>query len=334
MRVSSGELAAPAAGRPAAPLASHTNVPGPPMFAARWSLLPTALLLALQATAAAPPRKAQPMPHGPPQPAPEGKPQPAPRADFQARGPEAQANRVALYRITSPYQPGETLLRVLAPAHLEPPEKRRVLFILPVEPGAGTRWGDPVRAARAAGVARRFGFVALLPTFAQLPWYCDHPSDPTRRQESYVLHVLVPLAQRLFPHDPSRRALVGFSKSGWGAFGLLLRHPDTFGAAAAWDSPMMMARPGFGMGRIVGTQANFERYRIARLLAERAPRLRKAKRLVLMGYGNFQKDTQEAHALMTRLGIAHVYLPGPRRKHHWESGWLADAVEALAKILP
>ncbi|HUT33706.1 MAG TPA: alpha/beta hydrolase-fold protein [Planctomycetota bacterium] len=255
------------------------------------------------------------------------------QGEFQVNGPEAEPGGVVLYRIASPYQRGETQVRLLPPPKLDPPEKRRVLFVLPVEAGAGTRWGDAIRAARAAGVADRFGFVAVFPTFSALPWYCDHPAEPTLRQESYVLRVLVPLVERLYPHEARRRALVGFSKSGWGAFSLLLRHPEAFAAAAAWDAPMMMARPGFGMDQVVGTQEQFERYRIERLLRERAAAVRGAERLGLFGYDSFRKDTQAAHALMAELRIPHEYADGPLRKHHWESGWLEGAVRFLRDAL-
>jgi len=285
-----------------------------------------ALLLALSGVIAGEIRQGGAMP--------EAKPQQASQPEFQVRGPEAQADGVVLYRLTSPYQRGETLVRVLAPKELDPPETRRILFVLPVEAGTGTRWGDPVRAAKAAGVVERLGFVAVFPTFSHLPWYCDHPTDPTRRQESYVLKVLVPLAERLVPHKASRRALVGFSKSGWGAFGLLLRNPEVFAAAAAWDAPLTMARPLFGMDEIAGTLANFERHRIARLLRERADGVRGARRLVVQGYDSFRKETQAAHALMAGLGIPHEYADGPRRKHHWESGWFEGAVNALREMLP
>lgn len=259
-----------------------------------------------------------------------------PEAEFQVSGPETEPGGVVRYRVASPFQRGETLVRVLLPEKLDPPATRRVLFILPVEAGTGTRWGDPVRAARMAGVGERFGFVAVLPTFCAVPWYCDHPSEATLRQESYVLKVLVPLVEKLYPHEAKRRALVGFSKSGWGAFSLLLRNPEAFAAAAAWDAPMMLARPAFEMGGIVGTQENFERYRIERLLRERADAVRGSAgppRLGLFGYANFRKDVQAAHALMAELRIPHEYADGPLRKHHWESGWMEEAVKALSEMI-
>ncbi len=261
-------------------------------------------------------------------------PQQNSQAEIQVTGPEAAADGTAVYRIKCPYQRGETLLRVLAPERVEPPESRRVLFVLPVEAGAATRWGDPIRAAKAAGLADKLGFVTLLPTFSDVPWYCDHPTDPTLRQESYVLKVLVPLAEKLYPHEAKRRALIGYSKSGWGAFSLLLRNPDVFAAAASWDAPMTMPRPMFELGRIVGTAEAFERLRIPALLRKHAEAVRGAKRLALLGYGNFPKETREAHALMAELGIPHDYADGPQRKHHWESGWLEGAAKSLREMMP
>ena len=132
--------------------------------------------------------------------------------------------------------------------------------------------------------------------------------------------------------DASRdsRLLVGFSKSGWGAFGLLLRHPDVFGKAAAWDSPLMMAAPSdYGMGPIFGSQLNFETYRITRLLRQNAGALRTCQRLILLGYCGFRAHHQQLHALMAKLGISHIYRDGPYRAHNWSSGWLTQAVRLV-----
>jgi hypothetical protein len=124
--------------------------------------------------------------------------------------------------------------------------------------------------------------------------------------------------------------LVGFSKSGWGAYSLLLRRPDHFGKAAAWDAPLMEPRPArFGMGPIFGTPENFEHYRITTLLARHAPELRTKTRLILLGYGNFREQHEQVHALMANREVRHTYVDGPRREHRWEGGWLTEAVELL-----
>jgi hypothetical protein len=111
---------------------------------------------------------------------------------------------------------------------------------------------------------------------------------------------------------------------------LLLRHPELFGKAAAWDAPVAMKEPNrYGMGPIFGTQQNFERYEILAALARRAETLRSSERLGLFGYGNFRDQHQAVHARMVELQIAHAYHDGPKREHIWESGWIAEAVEFL-----
>ena len=69
-------------------------------------------------------------------------------------------------------------------------------------------------------------------------------------QEKYLLEDVLPLVEGSYPVEtgPDGRLLVGFSKSGWGAWSLLLRHPGVFGKAAAWDAPLMQDAPDrFGM---------------------------------------------------------------------------------------
>jgi hypothetical protein len=233
--------------------------------------------------------------------------------------------------VLSPFQAGSTEIRVLLPTRRKE-ERSPVVYLLPVEARDGHRYGDGLLEAKKHELHERFGAIFVAPGFSHLPWYADHPSDPEIRQESYFLEVVVPLIEERYParNDADGRLLVGFSKSGWGAYSLLLRHPDRFGKAAAWDAPLLERKPErFGMGAIFGTQENFERFQITTLLERCAPQLRERSRLVLLGYGNFREQHEAAHALMTALGIAHVYRDGPKRAHHWESGWLNEAVEVL-----
>ena len=174
--------------------------------------------------------------------------------------------------------------------------------------------------------------ICATPTFSHLPWFADHPTDPEIRQESYVLKSVVPLVDRTYPTLATRegRLLVGFSKSGWGAYSLWLRHPKLFAAAAAWDAPLMTDEPvKYGMGPIFGSQENFEKYRITTLLTKQSPILQKKQRLILTGHGGFKPQHDAAHALMVGLKIKHAYREGPKREHSWNSGWLPEAVELL-----
>lgn len=248
---------------------------------------------------------------------------------------ERGSDGVLVHTIHSEYQSGETKFRVLLPGRMEPHKTYPVLYVLPVEAGQEKRYGVGLEAVRQHDLHNRYSLICVAPTFSHLPWYADHPTDPEIRQESYFLKVIVPAIEERYPAKSDRdgRWLLGFSKSGWGAWSLLLRHPETFGRAAAWDAPLTEAAPrNYGMGPIFGTQANFESYRIETLLRSQGDRLGANPRLILTGYGNFRLQHVRIHEDLVRRGIPHVYRDGPSRGHHWSSGWLPEAVELLAGL--
>jgi S-formylglutathione hydrolase FrmB len=239
---------------------------------------------------------------------------------------------VLAHHVQSDYQSGETLIKVLLPDAMREGQRYPVLYVLPVEEGEGTRWGNALDEVRRHDLHNRHGLICVYPTFSHLPWYADHPTDREIRQETYLLRVVIPFVDRTYPVSPGKdgRLLVGFSKSGSGAFSLLLRHPGSFGKAAAWDAPLMEMKPHrFGMGPIFGTQENFDDYCVSNWFQKRARCLAGEPRLILTGYGNFRTHHVEAHERMTSLGIPHVYRDGPQRRHSWGSGWLPEAVRLL-----
>jgi S-formylglutathione hydrolase FrmB len=126
--------------------------------------------------------------------------------------------------------------------------------------------------------------------------------------------------------------LLGFSKSGWGAWSLLLRHPDRFSRAAAWDAPLAMASPTkYGMQGVFATQENFEPYQITTALERNVAHLKGPARLGLFGYGNFRDQHVTVHDRLVEMGIPHEYRDGPKREHTWSSGWVTEAVEWLVE---
>lgn len=245
---------------------------------------------------------------------------------------------IRTHRVTSEFQSGETLLRVLLPEKIEPNAELKTLYILPVEANSENRYGDGLLEAKKLDLANKYRLICVAPTFSHLPWYADHPTDKAIRQESYFLKIVVPSTEKHYPttNKPSGRLLVGFSKSGYGAWSLLLRHPDQFCKAAAWDAPLMKTAPDqFGMGPIYGTPENFASYRLDQLLRDRAESLRAKSesqpsvRLIHLGFDNFRDHHERAEALLNELQIPHVYADGPKRPHTWHSGWLEDAVKQL-----
>lgn len=248
------------------------------------------------------------------------------------RPPATDANGFLVHEIESPYQSGTTRIRVLVRDKLETGRRYPVVYVLPVESGTEHRYGDGLVEVKNQDLHNKYEAIFVAPTFSHTPWFADHPSDPTIRQETYLVKTVVPLVDATYPvvAAPSGRLLVGFSKSGWGAWTLLMRNPQVFGRAAAWDSPMLMDRfDMFRSGAIFGTDENFRRYQITTLLNQRAEPLRQGKRLILMGYGPTPQGHREVHVLLDELMIPHAFRDGPERSHDWHSGWVSEAVELV-----
>jgi S-formylglutathione hydrolase FrmB len=261
---------------------------------------------------------------------------PAARADepVTVSGAKKDDTGCLVHEVRSPFQAKVTQIRVLRPDKREEEKRKKypVVYVLPVEAGTESRYGDGLTEVQKRDLHNKFGAVFVAPTFSHLPWYADHPTQPEVRQESYFLQVVVPVIDKTYPvrAEAGGRLLLGFSKSGWGAWALLLRHPDVFGKAAAWDAPLMMDTPGrYGSGDVFGTPDNFEGYRVGKLLADKADQIQTGKRLILLGYGNFRAEHEQAHARLDRLKVGHEYRDGPARKHDWHSGWVEEAVELL-----
>jgi hypothetical protein len=247
---------------------------------------------------------------------------------------ESKADGVGVthYMLSSPYQNKPTTLRVLADEAALKAETKRIVFVLPVEPKEEQRFGDGLSEFRKVELHKKYGVIVVEASFEQLPWYADHPTNEGMRQESHFIKAIVPAVDELFPGKKTR-LLLGFSKSGWGAYCMILRHPDLFAAASAWDAPLMKDKPNqFGMAEIFGTQENFEKYEVSRLLREKGAPFQTAMRLALSGYENFREHTQQAHALLESLKIQHDYADGPLRKHVWGSGWVEESLKSLLEM--
>lgn len=237
-------------------------------------------------------------------------------------------------RLNSSRQAGETTIRILLPQTIEPSERLRTVYVLSVEAAMENRYGDGLTEIARHDLHNRFHAAFVAPSFFHLPWYADHPTDKSLQQESYFFEDVIPFVEKNAPvrNDRAGRLLLGFSKSGWGAWSMLLRRPDMFERAAAWDAPMMMQQVGlYGNGPIFGTQANFEKYRITDLLMSNKEKLGTEPRLILTGMGNFESEHRAAHERLNQLKIPHVYDDRPKRKHDWHSGWVTEAVEYLCE---
>jgi enterochelin esterase-like enzyme len=106
---------------------------------------------------------------------------------------------ILVHTVQSEYQSAKTEIRVLLPKPLEKGKQYPVLYVLPVEPTDGVQWGDGMAEVSKTDLHNKYGLICVQPTFAQTPWYADHPTNPKIRQETYFLKVVVPFIDQTYP---------------------------------------------------------------------------------------------------------------------------------------
>ena len=265
---------------------------------------------------------------------------PSPHYKWKFAPPQIE-DQIRSHRIASPYQADSTTIRVLLPDEMIPGESLQVLYVLPVIENENRRFGDGLMEIAKYGYHNEFNLICVAPEFTSLPWYADHETNMQQQDESHFLKTVIPFIDDHYPTQKSKegRLLIGFSKSGWGAFSLLLRHPETFCKAAGWDigirvdtGPISEEERAERIQRIFGSLSNFEDYRISSLLKERGNQLGDSERLFYYNTeGKRGPGGAEVHRLMVELGIPHRYLFEKKRIHRWDSGWIPEAVRFLVE---
>ena len=259
-----------------------------------------------------------------------------PPPKFQATYESTDSNGIDTYQVLSTdngYGPQQ--LRVLKPANPAPGVAHNFLFVLPVETGLGTQFGDGMQTMLGLNAQNQYNLTIIEPTFGSSPWYADNPADANIQYETYLTQDLVPWVQsHLSTSGSEQNWLIGFSKSGYGAQDLILKHPDVFTLAASWDFPASMTSySAFGADSEsgYGTDANFQAsYRLTTAFvdARKAPFLNQ-NRIWIGGYGDYQPDDAAYDALLTSEGIAHSTETPTAMAHRWDSGWVPLALAAL-----
>ncbi len=242
------------------------------------------------------------------------------------------------HRIASPFQYDSTTIRVLLPDKIVPTETYHVLLLPPGEMDSRSQKGG-LHEVMKYDYHNKYNLICVAPEFTSKPWYCDHASDMGRQDESHFLRTVIPFIDDQYPTLKSAegRLLMGFSKSGWEAFTLLIRNPEMFQKAIGWDSgirvdtgPISEEERMQRIDSLFGGEENFEKYRLTTLLRERGNELGKETRLFYYNTeGTRGPGGVEIHKLMVELEIPHLYLYEPHRKHSWDSGWIPAAVRFL-----
>lgn len=227
-------------------------------------------------------------------------------------------------------------VRVLTPNHPSSTYPHSFLYDLPVQPGlAQSTWGSGLDELAKLDVEDQYNTTIIEPIFPIDSWYADNPTNSTINYETFVASILPRWVDSSFYKTGNENnMLIGLSKSGYGAIDLLLKHPDTFDAAAAFDFPAdMTSYKDFGQSSSgdYGTDANFQdNYQLTGAFIDnlKAPFTRQDRILISKG-PIFSAQMRDFDALLTSEGLAHSFLIQTNDAHNWSSGWLADAVAGL-----
>jgi putative tributyrin esterase len=137
--------------------------------------------------------------------------------------------------------------RVILPAHMDPGQKLRVVYLLH---GRGEGFRDWSNFSDVAQFAES-GLLLVMPD-GGLSYYTNAVNPPQDRYEDYIAGDLISDVENRFPVATGRsnRAIVGVSMGGFGAVKLALRHPDLFAFVGGLSSAVDVPQRPFSIRRL------------------------------------------------------------------------------------
>jgi hypothetical protein len=255
------------------------------------------------------------------------------------------------WNITSLLNGGSTPVptRVLPPSSPSATHPHAFLWMLPVEIGQNTTFGDPLATVEALSAQNSYNLTCVQPGYPINPWYANNPGNTQISQETFLMDMVSWVTANFAVTGSEKHYLIGFSKSGLGGSGILFRHPAVFAAGAFWDFPAGMddytgddpdysgSPIGGGSSAVYGTNANFTtNYELSsgNLSAwASGQNYGVTKRIWIGGYNTFPTDVADYDPILTTAGIEHYYASVSASIHNWAPtpGWVGPA---LAAIIP
>lgn len=127
--------------------------------------------------------------------------------------------------------------------------------------------------------------------------------------------------------------LVGFSKSGLGAWNIARTHPKLISGTIIFDAPVATeALPPWGTTPFYADDDAWQEDLPIRTVAKFKAAVKNAHSLVLVSGSAFHAEMAALSGVLAKAGVDHTFLSRPHMKHHWESGWLDEALNALVAI--
>ena len=247
------------------------------------------------------------------------------------------SNGVQTYDVewsTPGFQPYEVL--VLNPTNASTSYAHNFLYALPVDANLGSnRFGFAMNQLEALNTANQYNATIIEPIYPLESWYANNPNDPTINYETFTSTMLTNWVDSTFATTgDEQNLLLGFSKSGYGALDLLLKNPDLFTAAAAYDFPAdMPSYDTFGQSTSeeYGTQQNFvNNYQLSSTFLDTlAAPFTALDRIAISEGSSYAGQVADFATRLASAGIEYTLLDQSSDGHSWFGGWLSGMLTEL-----
>ena len=245
---------------------------------------------------------------------------------------------VSTYSVTSGMNntanAGPQDMRVLPPASPAPGKPHAFLWVLPVEPGQGTTFGDGIAYMQSLGVHDAHNVTCIMPGFPVDPWYADNDTDPQTQQSQFMAD-LVAWATSALGSGAEKHYLIGFSKSGFGGQLLFWQHNALFEKVASWDAACdYQTLAQYDGATVIGTQGHLDAIKLydPNLAGYKGGTDTGTRNRIWLGAGvNLVTATSDYSDRLTADGIAHTYAQAITDVHNWVTTppWVPVAIAAL-----
>ena len=118
-------------------------------------------------------------------------------AGFQVNYISTDTSGVRSYQVLSADNgPGLQVMRVLTPTHPAPGVPHNFLYVLPVQPGLNSTFGDGLETLQRLDAQDQYNLTIIEPTFAIDPWYANNPENANVQYETFVTREVVPWVEK------------------------------------------------------------------------------------------------------------------------------------------
>ncbi len=153
-----------------------------------------------------------------------------------------------------------TTVRVLLPEGFDPSAETRYPMLFLLHGGAANYTSWTAQGGIAHILTEDLPLITVMPDAGRSAWYTDWYNNGLGGQpmwETYHIKQLIPWFDAHFPTIGTRagRAIAGLSSGGFGAMSYASRHPDLFGAAAAFSGAVDTNTPPVLAGKVIDALA-------------------------------------------------------------------------------